>query len=278
MTEQRMTKDMAAELFVDLAEPGDVAAIAAIDSVAWSSGRGTDADEKEFLTRQANGGIFVTKTGEGRVVGYVSVFRPSWADPKALREIMTQCTDRIVGQTPEERWETLRNTYGLPLNWHEATGNGTPFTEKGLHNPGGKVIFGMAIITDPNYRGNRVVDETLSAALRASKQEGTEWFIAFSRLPSYRNFTQTNGETPVDRYLRAAVPSPEGMVPHDYGFRFHWRGGAQPVRTESGRIGYVGVRNVRYDDPESHNSGVFIMNPLEFGRFPFEKIVSQAGI
>ncbi len=278
MTGHRATDGMASELFVGLAEPDDVAAIAAMDRVAWSSGRGTDADEKEFHTRQSNGGVFVTKTGEGRIVGYVSVFRPAWADPAALREIMTHCTDRIVDRTPEERWKILRDIYGLPLNWHEATGNGMPFSEKGLHNPGGKVVFGMAIVTDPKYRGNRVVDETLSAALYASKQEGTEWFIAFSRLPGYRRFAQTAGETPVDRYLRTGASSPEGMMPHDYGFRFHWRGGAQPAKTESGKIGYVGVRNVRHDDPESNNSGVFVINPLEFRRFPFEKIVSQPGI
>ncbi len=278
MTDQHTAKGMADELFVDLATPKDVAAIAAMDRVAWSSGRETDADEQEFRERQANDGIFVTKTGGGRIVGYVSVFRPSWADPAALCEITERCTDRIVGQDPEERWKILRDIYGLPSNWHEATGSGRPFGKKGLNNPGGKVAFGMAIVTDPYYRGSGIVDSTLSASLRASRRAGIEWFIAFSRLPAYRKFALESGETPIDKYLMEGVQSPDGMMPRDYGFRFHWRGGAQPARTESGRIGYVGVRNVRYGDPESNNSGVFIINPLKFDRFPFEKIVSQPGI
>lgn len=267
-----MAKSLKDELITELATPYDVRQVVEIEKRTWPSGEDMVADEEKFTIRQRIGGLIVAKhPGTGQVFGYVTVFKPKWASASALQEILEGCTDTIVGLPPHERWNLVSNHYGIPHNWHEATGNGWLYDGAvPLHDSKGKVAFGVGVTTDKDYQGLGIVDKTLSKALELAAESGAKYFMGFSRLPAYQETEAAWGELTLDEYVHLwqcdhySERSSSLLLPHDYGFRFHWRLGAQPACTESGMVGYIGVPNAMADDQESNNAGVLVITPFTF--------------
>lgn len=261
----------------DYARLEDLKEIAQIEAEAWPSGEDMIADEGKFAKRQEIGGLMTTKMG-GKIVGYISFFKPDWANPDKIRDLHLCCTDDVVGVDPQKRWNIIAGRYGIPSDWHAATSNGLEGDAgKDMHDPDGKIVFAIGITTSPSYRGKGIVQKTLAAAIESAKEQGAEYFMGFGRLPAYRDATKNEGVISLDEYLHSTETRGGVCVPRDYGFRFHWKEGALPVTTVSGKIGYIGIPNSMKDDPESLNAGTLVLNALESSTpYPLPKIRENA--
>lgn len=253
----------------ELAKPEDVPYIVEIEKNTWPSGEDMVADKEKFKIRQKLGGLVVTRDSSGQILGYVSVFKPKWASAKALGEILYSCDDSIVGMPPQQKWNTICQLYGIPHEWHEATGDGWLYDgASSLHDPKGKVVFGVGVTTDKKYQGHGVVNRTLSKALQLAAEDGAEYFMGFSRLPAFQSTEEKFKDgISLDEYINLYYKylSHQGLYePYDYGFRFHWNLGAQPARTKTGKIGYIGIPTAMKDDAESKNAGVLVVTPLKY--------------
>jgi GNAT superfamily N-acetyltransferase len=257
----------AAEVLVGPARPFDVPELVRLERLAWPSGDGMQADGGTFARRIQLGGVLAARHG-GRIVGCLSTFRPRWARAEALDEVLTRCPEDLLGLPSRPRWEEARRRFGLPASWHDATGDGALDGGR-MHGPEGDVVFGIGIATDPRERGRSVARALLEAALDQAARTGARYFLAYSRLPQYHR-SPTVG---LDDYL--AQPATRGgqVGPYDFGLRLHWRVGARPARTPSGRAGYLGIPTAMRDDFESRGCGALVVTPLaDRTPYPFESL------
>jgi GNAT superfamily N-acetyltransferase len=249
---------------VERAGESDVPDLVRLEELAWPSGQAMRADGDKFACRIRMGGVLAARR-EGRLVGFLSTFRPRWAGADALAEILSSCPADILALPAAARWEELRRRYGLPSSWHEATDEGR--LEGGrLHRPGGEVVFGIGIATDPRERGRSVARALLANALARAARAGARYFLAYSRLPQYAAFPMLS----LDDYLAAPATRGGRVGPYDFGFRLHWSVGAKPARTNEGRARYVGIPTTMRDDVESRGCGALIVTPLhDLEPYPF---------
>jgi GNAT superfamily N-acetyltransferase len=249
------------------AGPADAPELARVEEMAWPPGQAMRADEGKFACRIRLGGVLAARRS-GRLIGFLSTFRPRWADAGALERILARCPEDVLDLPASARWEEMQRLFGLPASWHVATAEGT-LEDGRLHRPGGQVVFGVGIATDPLERGKNVARALLAAALCRAAESGARYFLAYSRLPQYRSFPMLS----LDEYL--AVPATRGgrVGPHDFGFRLHWSVGAQPARTASGGARYVGIPTTMRDDVESRGCGALVVTPLgDRAPYPFERL------
>ena len=256
-----------ADLVVEPAQPADVPELLRVEELAWPPGQAMRADEGKFACRIRLGCVLTARRG-GRLIGFLSTFSPRWADAGALERILARCPEGLLDLPAAARWEEMQHLFGLPASWHDATAEGT-LEDGRLHRPGGEVVFGVGIATDPRERGKSVAHALLAAALCRAAASGARYFLAYSRLPQYRSFPMLS----LDEYL--AVPATRGgrVGPHDFGFRLHWSVGAQPARTAGDRVRYMGIPTTMRDDVESRGCGALVITPLrDRAPYPFERL------
>lgn len=222
----------------------DLAALVRLEQLAWPDGM--QADAAKLADRIATGGMFVACRAEG-IVGALTTFRPRWADARALAQIVHDCPRELLELPAHERWRAACTRWRLPIDWHEATADGTLDR---LHRDDSDVVFGVGIATDPHARGTRVAQTLLAHALAKS---GARWFVGYGRLPQYHASTLD-----LDAYLRRT----RANAPHDFGLRLHWSVGARPACTRDGATRWLAIPRSMHDDAESRNAGVLVVNPL----------------
>jgi GNAT superfamily N-acetyltransferase len=260
------------DLHIGKAETGDIGGLVALERTAWPDRASMRAARETFARRVAIGGVWIARSAEdGRVLGSLSTFRPRWARSDVLEELITSCPEMLIALPAAVRWRLLCARYGLPANWHAATGDGR-LGGGILHDQYGEVVFGVGVATDPRVRGRAVASTLLDAALRDAYQHGARYFAGYSRLPLYHMHPAVE----LEDYIRSGVQRGGRVVPHDYGFRLHWSLGAQPLRSQTGELVYQGVRGAMRDDPECLGAGVLIITPLaQRTVFPFEELARQ---
>ena len=209
----------------------------------------------------------------GRLIGFLSTFRPRWADAGTLERILTRCPEDVLSLPASARWEEMQRLFGLPASWHDATAEGTLEDGRLQPRPGGEVVFGVGIATDPRERGKSVAHALLAAALGRAAASGARYFLAYSRLPQYRSFPMLS----LDEYL--AVPATRGgtcgPTTSASGCAGAW--GAQPARTAGGRARSVGIPTAVRDDVESRGCGALVITPLDDRGYPFEGFRTGTG-
>jgi predicted N-acetyltransferase YhbS len=260
-------------LAIDPARREDLADVVRIEQVAWPAGDSLRAAPRTLAGRIEAGLMLVAREpARGRVVGYITTFRPTWGHPAACAELLSACPAPLLDGSAEARWPRLARRYGLPRDWAAATGGGD-LRGGALHRADGAVVFGVGIATDPAVQGQGIAGALLRAAHRAARASGARYFVGYGRLPLFHRATRS----PLDDYLLFAQRRPDGLAPHDLGLRVHWRAGARPAMTAAGRARYIGIPGAMPDDRESRGCGVLVVTPLEDPSvYPFERLVGDA--
>ena len=252
------------------AERCDLDELSRLEHDAWPDGDCMRADADEFAHRIAVGGVLVAQR-RGRIVGSLTTFRPRWAHARVLDEIVAHCPAELLSLPTHERWSAVCERWGLPIDWHAATADGH-VRERGMHRPGGDVIFGVGIATDPTERSTNIASALLEHALVAARRSGVRYFVGYGRLPQFHASTLS-----LDAYLRRTRVAVGAEVPHDVTLRLHWRAGARPARTRDGDAMWLGIPAAMRDDPESRGAGVLVVTPLG-RRSPFPLARAAASI
>ena len=254
------------ELFVEPAMPSDIDRIMEIERSSWPETDGAMVAAREKIElRQSLGCLLATKDRGGQIYGYITTFQPEWADPRSLEHVLKRLPTGFDEMPTETRWNYINRNFGIPQNWYEATNDGW-IVRNGynMRKPDGKVVMGASIATAREIQGHGIVRITIQGALKRAEELGAEYFIAFSRLPAYEETERKQGRIiPPEEYKMLTRQRKDGgVVPHDYGFQFHWEAGAQPTTTIDGKRGYVLVPNSMYDDFESKGYGILVITPI----------------
>jgi GNAT superfamily N-acetyltransferase len=252
---------------VRLAEPKDLDAIIAIETAGWPSGDGMRAERFKFTSRIECKFVWVACDARGEVVGMFSAFRPQWARPDRLDELLAGCSSAIFDQDPVERWQSLGHEFGLSRDWHEATAEGTLW-HGAKHDPEGQVLYGVGLAIRREYKGRGIARFLLQSALNQEAQRGARYFLGYGRLPMFHQFPKMD----IDAYLRLARDDERGVRPFDSQLSFYWKIGAQPMRSIDGRFRYVGIPGSMREDPESRGYGLLIVTPIGATPFPLHKL------
>jgi GNAT superfamily N-acetyltransferase len=233
----------------------DLDEILALESASWPAGDMMRASRRKFTCRIDLGLVHVARDEAGRVAGFLTAFRPRWADADRIDALLHDCPEDFLSLDPEARWSKIYERYGLPRDWHEATDDGT-LGEGAMHGDA-DVLFGVGITTDPRVRGRGVAQSLLRGALADARATGARYFIGYGRLPMFHRFPHVG----LDRYLGATEPRGGRLVPCDLGLRLHWSVGARPVRCARGPSRYLGIPRSMRDDPESRGCGFLVVTP-----------------
>jgi hypothetical protein len=172
-------------LVVEPATDRDLDAILDLERRGWPKAGSMQADRERFCSRIALGGMIVARLGAGgTIVGAISTFRPRWIGPAKLDELLDGCPDELLALPEEKCWAEIRSRYGLPRDWHDATGNGR-LDGGAMHDADGEVVFGIGITTDPHERQRGIAQALLDGALAIARRQSARYFLAYSRLPMY---------------------------------------------------------------------------------------------
>jgi hypothetical protein len=248
----------------------DVEEITRLEAASWPAGEAMRADADKFATRIRLGGV-MTARRDGRIVGVLTTFRPRWADADRLADMLAHDAGPAFALDPEPRWAGLSRRWQLPCDWHAATADGT--LDRGrLHDPEGRVVFGVGLATDPRERGKNIAKGLLDRALVYAAWRGARYFLGYGRLPQFHR-----SDASLDAYLLSARPRPGHLAPHDFGLRVHWSVGARPLAAADGRLRFVPIPRSMHDDAESRNAGALIVTPLaQRQALPFERVLATA--
>lgn len=242
-------------VLVRRADATDIEAILRVERAAWPTGECMQACAEKLAHRIALGGLYVA-CRDARIVGSVSTFRPAWARARLIDEIVAECPGDLLRLPVAERWSAACRRWSLPIDWHAATADGS-LRERGLHRPGGDVVFGVGIATDPAERGTKVASALLEHVLVAARRTGARYFMGYGRLPQFHA-----SALDLDAYVHRTRAGVRPFVPHDLGLRLHWRAGARPARTPDGTARWLAIPASMHDDPESRGAGVLAVTPL----------------
>jgi GNAT superfamily N-acetyltransferase len=258
-------------LIVEPATDHDIEAILDLERRGWPQAGSMQADRDRFCRRIALGGMIVARLAESaKLVGAISTFRPRWIRPATLDELLNRCPEQLLGLPPDQSWTEIRARYRLPRDWHAATDDGR-LAGGALHDPGGEVVFGIGITTDPRERQRGIAQALLDGALAIARRQGARTFLAYSRLPMYSLHAS---DTP-EQYVARTVQRDGVVKPFDFGFRLHWAAGAKPLRSAGGRARYIVIPGSMPDDAESLTCGVLVITPLgDRSVFPFEAAIA----
>ena len=238
-------------LSIQTAQMGDLDQIFAVEYAAWPEG--LRAEKRNLACRIERGLLRIAReTISGRIVGFLTAFRPKWIRAAVLSSLLSNCPTELFAHDAHTRWQTMVDRYGLAPNWHEATGDGN-LAGGDMHDPASDVLFGVGITTDPRVRGRGIAKSMLRGALTECATTGASFFAGYGRLPSFHRY-----DLDLDAYL--------GMAERDAidpGFRLHRSVGARPIRTSDGRSRYVGIPSSMKDDPESRGCDFLVITPVE---------------
>lgn len=265
-----MILSVSADPQVRLAKPEDLDAIVAIEMAGWPSGHSMRAEKNKFSSRIEHGLIWVVCDPNATVWGMFTAFRPQWAQPERLDELLTNCPADAFDACADERWKRIAAHYDFPRDWHEATTDGT-LDDGAMHDPKGGVLFGVGLAVHQQCKGRGLGRTLLRTVLTQAATTGARYFFGYGRLPGFHRFPDLD----VDSYLKMTQRGPELLFPQDAQLRFYWSIGAQPARTADGRYRYVAIPESMREDPESRQHGVLIVAPMGGTVFPLERLKSS---
>jgi GNAT superfamily N-acetyltransferase len=241
----------------ELAERTDLDELVAIEQRAWPHGCAMRATAYKLALRIELGCLLATRDViDGRTVGFLSTFRPRWADIDAIERLVHDAPAWNDTVSARRRWAEARVRGHLPADWYAATDSGR-LDGGAAHDPNGPVVFGIGVTTDPQVRGLGIAQRTLRAAMTRAGAAGARLFLAYGRLPLRARF----GNVPLHEYI-ARRKDHEPDAPFDPGLRLHWRLGAQPLQHRGRASGFLGIPDAMRGDMSSLECGALVVTPL----------------
>lgn len=254
-------------LIVRRAELEDLDAIMAIEAAAWPSGEGMRAERHKLAHRIERRFTWLVCDARGAVLGMFSGFRPKWACPEKLDQLLHGCPSRIFDQPPLERWQSISREFDLPRDWHGATTEGE-LGKSVEQDPRGRVLYAIGLAIRPELGGRGIGHFMVQSVLAEVAQSGAQYFLAYGRLPAFHQFSHID----VDEYLRMTDLDVRCVRPLDPQLRFYWKLGAQPIQSDDGRFRYVGIPGAMRDDPQCRGHGLLVAAPIGATPFSLERL------